>query len=195
MAIGEYTRAIGRDSQFRNAYFYRAYSYSELGQDQNAIEDYTTAIQITPGGPAYNNRSISYKALGLYANANADIAQACSFDDKYCPPPTPTPRPTFTPTPSYRYSMAFIEDLVFDSLLGCLVQNEWIEWMPANNKAWQTSYLGNGLWTTEVIYDNQTFGQGYVVGSLDMGIWHTYESTGAVVPFDGTARTYSDCAR
>ena len=99
MAIGEYTRAIGLDSQFRNAYFYRAYSYSELGQDQNAIEDYTTAIQITPGGPAYNNRSISYKALGLYANANADIAQACSFDSKYCPPPTPTPRPTLTPTP------------------------------------------------------------------------------------------------
>ena len=99
MAIGEYTKAIGLDSQFRNAYFYRAYSYSELGQEQNAVVDYSTAIQITPSGPAYNNRSISYKALGLYANANADIAQACSFDSKYCPPPTPTPRPTLTPTP------------------------------------------------------------------------------------------------
>ena len=99
MAIGEYTKTIGLDSQFRNAYFYRAYSYSELGQDQNAIADYSIAIEITPGGPAYNNRSISYKALGLYANANADIAQACSFDSKYCPPPTPTPRPTLTPTP------------------------------------------------------------------------------------------------
>ncbi|SVD67337.1 uncharacterized protein METZ01_LOCUS420191, partial [marine metagenome] len=100
MAIGEYTKAIGLDSQFRNAYFYRAYSYSELGQEQNAVADYSIAIQITPGGAAYNNRSISYKALGLYANANADIAQACSFDSKYCPPPTPTPRPTLTPTPT-----------------------------------------------------------------------------------------------
>jgi len=100
MAIGEYTKAIGLDSQFRNAYFYRAYSYSELGQEQNAVADYSIAIQITPGGSAYNNRSISYKALGLYANANADIAQACSFDSKYCPPPTPTPRPTLTPTPT-----------------------------------------------------------------------------------------------
>ena len=37
LAIGEYTRAIGLDSQFRNAYFYRAYSYSELGQEQNVL--------------------------------------------------------------------------------------------------------------------------------------------------------------
>ena len=111
------------------------------------------------------------------------------------PAPTPTPMPTVTPTPSHRYSMAFIEDLVFDSLLGCLVQYDWIEWMPAKNKAWETSYLGNGLWITEVIYDNQTFGTGAVVGSLDMGMWHTYESTGAVVPFDGGAKTYSICAR
>ena len=195
MAIVEYTKAIGIDSRFRNAYFFRAYSYSELGHDQNAIADYSIAIEITPGGPAYNNRSISYKALGLYANANADIAQACSFDSKYCPPPTPTPRPTLTPTPSHRYSMAFIEELVFSSLLGCLVQYEWIEWRAPNNKAWQTSYLGNGLWTTEVIYDNQTFETGAVVGSLVMGIWHTYESTGAVIPFNGAAKTYSECAR
>ena len=75
------------------------------------------------------------------------------------------------------------------------MQYDWIEWMPAKNKAWETSYLGNGLWITEVIYDNQTFGTGAVVGSLDMGIWHTYEFTGAVVPFDGGAKTYSDCAR
>ena len=52
-----------------------------------------------------------------------------------------------------------------------------------------------GLWITEVIYDNQTFGTGAVVGNLDMGMWHTYESTGAVIPFNGGAKTYSDCAR
>jgi len=99
MAIGEYTKAIGLDSRFRNAYFYRAYSYSELGMEQDAISDYSMAIQILPGAAAYNNRSISYSVLGQYANANADITQACSFDIKYCPPPTPTPRPTLTPTP------------------------------------------------------------------------------------------------
>ena len=102
MAIGEYTKAIGLDSRFRNAYFYRAYSYSELGMEQDAISDYSMAIQILPGGAAYNNRSISYNALGLYENANSDITQACSFDIKYCPPPTPTPvrTPVPTPTPS-----------------------------------------------------------------------------------------------
>jgi hypothetical protein len=100
MAIGEYTRAIGLDSQFINAYFYRAYSYSELGMDQDAISDYSMAIQITPSGAAYNNRSISYNRLGLYANADDDIAQACYFDIKYCPLPTPTPAPTPTPTPT-----------------------------------------------------------------------------------------------
>ena len=53
-------RAIGLDSQFRNAYFYRAYSCSELGQEQNAVTDYTTAIQINPDRPSTYGRQSNH---------------------------------------------------------------------------------------------------------------------------------------
>jgi hypothetical protein len=44
MAVGEYTRAIGVNPNYTDAYFKRGYSYEKLDQDQNAISDYDKAI-------------------------------------------------------------------------------------------------------------------------------------------------------
>ena len=86
MAIGEYNKAIQRDGDNANAYINRGYSYHELGQYQNAVNDYTKAIQI--GGHqdalAYNNRGIGYRKLGQYALANTDKTKACSLDSQFC---------------------------------------------------------------------------------------------------------------
>ena len=67
------------------AYTIRGISYSNLGQDQNAINDYTKAIQLDPDyAKAYYNRGTSYAKLGQYTLANADGTMACSLDSKYC---------------------------------------------------------------------------------------------------------------
>ena len=101
LAIGEYTRAIQLDPDYAWAYLYRGVAYHNQipRQNQQAINDYTKAIQIggSDNALAYDNRSIAYQNLGQTANANADQARACSLDSQYCPLPTPTPRPTATP--------------------------------------------------------------------------------------------------
>ena len=61
--------------------------YYYLGEDQNAIEDYTKAIQKTQNqnyAHAYYSRAFSYRRLGQHPLANADIAKACYLDSKYC---------------------------------------------------------------------------------------------------------------
>jgi tetratricopeptide (TPR) repeat protein len=61
MAVGEYTRAIGVNPNYTDAYFKRGYSYEKLDQDQNAISDYNKAIQLDPDyALAYNNRGSAY---------------------------------------------------------------------------------------------------------------------------------------
>ena len=70
MAIAEFTRAIQLDPGYTSAYFWRAYSYAELGQYRDAINDYTKAIQLDPDyAMAYNNRGISYHYLGQHQTA------------------------------------------------------------------------------------------------------------------------------
>jgi len=57
--------AIQIDPSFAIAYTSRGNAYSELGQPQRAIEDYTTAVQLDPDDAmAYSNRAVAYKALG-----------------------------------------------------------------------------------------------------------------------------------
>lgn len=198
-AISEYTKAIRADPNIPKVYFARAYAHGELGQHRQAIADYTVFIRDNPSGPAYNNRSISYRQLGQFSNANADIAKACSFDRKYCPPPTPTPRPPTptpapTPTRGPMYDTYLVEELVFSTILGCLTTFGW-EWYPPENKAWSTDYMGDGMWLVEVVYDNQKIGNSGIIGSINMGLWSVYEPGGLVLPFDGAARAYTDCIR
>ena len=48
MAIEEFDEAIELDPNYASAYLARGYVYRVLGQYQNAINDYTIAIQAEP---------------------------------------------------------------------------------------------------------------------------------------------------
>ena len=55
----------------------RALSYSLLGNEQEAILDYTRAIQLDPDNAmAYYGRALCYASIGNYQQANADKAKA-----------------------------------------------------------------------------------------------------------------------
>ena len=56
--------------------------FASKGDHNRAIADYTEAIRFEPGSTsdAYNNRGISYKALGRRAEAIADFRKAQSID-------------------------------------------------------------------------------------------------------------------
>ena len=59
-----------------------------LGEYQNAIDDYTKAIRLTPDSASaaatHVFRGAAYSMLGQYAAAEADKAEACSLDSEYC---------------------------------------------------------------------------------------------------------------
>ena len=66
-------------------YTERGYSYNQLGQYQNALNDYTKAIQLDPNYAfAYVVAAWSYYYLGESANQQAASAIACSLDSQYC---------------------------------------------------------------------------------------------------------------
>jgi len=67
------------------AYNGRGLAYARLAQFQNAIDDYTKAIQIDHDyALAYVFRGQAYLNLGQTANADVDKAKACSLDSQYC---------------------------------------------------------------------------------------------------------------
>jgi Tfp pilus assembly protein PilF len=84
MAIDQLTKAMQLET-YIDYYDKRGYAYLKLGQYQNAVADYTKAIQIDPDyALAYVFRVGSYLNLGQTANADADKAKACSLDSQYC---------------------------------------------------------------------------------------------------------------
>ena len=84
MAVGEYTRAIGVNPNYTDAYFKRGYSYEKLDQDQNAISDYNKAIQLDPDyALAYNSRGGIYDKLDQYQNAINDYTKAIQIGDNH----------------------------------------------------------------------------------------------------------------
>ena len=66
-------------------YVSRAYSYVNLRELQNAIDDLSKAIELDPDNIfAYFNRSVVYNMLGEFALSDADKKMACSLDSQYC---------------------------------------------------------------------------------------------------------------
>ena len=67
-----------------NAYFYRGNSYFYLGNHQEAIKDYSIAIDLNPNfAAAYNNRGNAELALGDYDEAKSDIEKALEITPNY----------------------------------------------------------------------------------------------------------------
>jgi tetratricopeptide (TPR) repeat protein len=59
------------------AYYNRAAAYRIRGDSDNAVADYTKAIELKPSyGPAYSERALVHAAKGDYARALADAARA-----------------------------------------------------------------------------------------------------------------------
>ncbi|GHV01916.1 hypothetical protein AGMMS49521_2930 [Campylobacterota bacterium] len=56
---------------------------AKRGDYQEAIRQFTQAIEIDPNSAAYNDRGIVYVALGDYSNEIADYTQAIEIDPKY----------------------------------------------------------------------------------------------------------------
>ena len=69
--------------QSGDAYFYRAYAKSDLGDNQGAIADYGQVIAINPQyGDAFLNRGIAYENTGDLRSACKDWRAAASLGEK-----------------------------------------------------------------------------------------------------------------
>ena len=117
-AIAAFDKAIEIGPE-KNFYGWRGVSYINLGQFENAIQDYTSEITLFDGSAVdYVNRAHSYRELGDYANADSDDAKACSLDSQYCPRVTPmlTSLPAIpvdaADTPPYDGTLYFGHDFV-----------------------------------------------------------------------------------
>jgi tetratricopeptide (TPR) repeat protein len=66
-----------KDERIAENYYGRAWNFGKLGRRQEAIDDYTKAIEIDPNYySAYFNRAIEYKQLEMYDAAATDNRQA-----------------------------------------------------------------------------------------------------------------------
>jgi tetratricopeptide (TPR) repeat protein len=82
-AILYYDTAIIKDKSFSDAYFRRGLAKDNLGLTLDAIEDYTTAINIDPRPIYFNNRGINRAILGEYEAAVGDYNLAILLDECY----------------------------------------------------------------------------------------------------------------
>jgi tetratricopeptide (TPR) repeat protein len=90
LAIDLYSECINllkndtKNTNLASVYNNRGNAYSELGNYEDAIADYTRAIRIDPDyASAYYNRGIEYKNLKNYEDAIADYTRAIRIDPDY----------------------------------------------------------------------------------------------------------------
>ena len=84
--IEEFTQVLKHDPAHRDAYVQRASLYSYRKEYQQAIDDYSAAIALTPLPELYNDRGIAYKGLKQYDQALADYAQAIQLKPELAAP-------------------------------------------------------------------------------------------------------------
>ncbi len=86
-SIRECTREINGEIRMQNtaiSYFNRGLAYQSKEQYDQAIADYTKAIELDPKyARPYNNRGLAYKNKGQYDQAIADFTKAIELDPKY----------------------------------------------------------------------------------------------------------------
>ncbi|MDR2906281.1 MAG: tetratricopeptide repeat protein [Helicobacteraceae bacterium] len=86
-AINLLSEVIAINPNNSNAYNYRGYMYYELQNYDQAIADYTKAIELDPDGRAlyYNNRGFAYNELKNYKQAIADFTKAIALNPENAP--------------------------------------------------------------------------------------------------------------
>ena len=80
-ALKIFTRVLELDPKFSYAFFARGFSNYKLGINQDAIEDFTKAIELEVNG-AYYYRGLVKKELKDYQSAIEDFTKAIEFDKK-----------------------------------------------------------------------------------------------------------------
>jgi len=83
-AVEVLTRAIGQDPKYKEAYTWRAAALSEIGRPQDALADYTKAIELDPNDAyLYDQRSMLYRnALRDKEKAEADKEKAFALRER-----------------------------------------------------------------------------------------------------------------
>jgi tetratricopeptide (TPR) repeat protein len=86
-AIREFDIALIMDPKYLSAYWDRGIAYSHLGEQRNAINNYTRALQLTSNetflAALHSNRGQSYRHMGLYQNAINDYTKSIQLNYPY----------------------------------------------------------------------------------------------------------------
>lgn len=76
-AASMFTEVLDKFPGSINAYIARGIIYDKLGQPNRAVDDYTTALSISPNNfIALQNRAFAYEQLGKAYEAKSDLSQA-----------------------------------------------------------------------------------------------------------------------
>jgi tetratricopeptide (TPR) repeat protein len=79
----DFSKAIELDSNNKEAYRRRGYTYYHLGEYENALADYNKAIEIDPNDAhSYWQRGDIYRCMGEYDKAITDYNQTIEIDRK-----------------------------------------------------------------------------------------------------------------
>lgn len=83
-AVEVLTRAVGQDPKYKEAYTWRAVALSEIGRPQDALADFTKAIELDPNDAyLYDQRSMLYRnVLRDKAKAEADKEKAFALRER-----------------------------------------------------------------------------------------------------------------
>jgi len=83
-ALVDFFKAIELDSNNKDAYGARAYTYYHIGEYKNALADYNKMIEIDPKDAfSYFNRGELYRCIGEYDNAIVDFNRSIEIDRKH----------------------------------------------------------------------------------------------------------------
>lgn len=81
LAVADYSQVINVAPNHQDAYYWRAWCYDELGDNEKALADLNKLIEINPNhAEAYNNRGFTYEKLEQYDKALANYNKVSELD-------------------------------------------------------------------------------------------------------------------
>ncbi|MEZ6142478.1 MAG: tetratricopeptide repeat protein [Zavarzinella sp.] len=83
-APGHFTEMIAKEPEITNHYAFRGWAYSRLEKYDEALKDYSKALELSPTSVGwYNNRGLIYRRQKKYDKALADFNQALTLSPDY----------------------------------------------------------------------------------------------------------------
>lgn len=81
-ALALFAAALEKNPNDAAAYSCRGIAYAQMGRPEEAVKDFTKAIEIAPDAMDYNNRGNAYRELKQYDLAHADLEKSYAMDPK-----------------------------------------------------------------------------------------------------------------